>query len=130
MSSFADQLGHVLLYVVVGVLAAATVNVYVPGGVLTRVFYDSELLGVATGAVASTPFYVCGGGVLPLLGELLDKGLPPGIVLAFIVAGPATRLQALAAVAVLLRKRAVAAYVLYIWLCAFAAGVLANYAAG
>jgi len=81
---------------------------------------------VAAGALLAVPLYVCGGGALPTLSELMAKGLAPGVVLAFIVAGPATRIQALAALAAVVSKKALAAYVLLVWAWAFAAGMLFN----
>jgi hypothetical protein len=134
LSLFLDQLERVLIYVVMGVVGASAVNVYMPGGAVRRIFLGADamasLTGVAAGALTSVPLYVCGGGVLPLLAELMRQGLPPGVVLAFIVAGPATRFQALAAVAALLRKGALLAYILLVWLCAFTAGALVNWMMG
>lgn len=124
--TFAGQLEFVLIYVVIGVLLGATVNVLVPGGVIEQLFARARMASVAAGAIASVPLYVCGGGILPLLAELMKGGMPGGIVLAFITAGPATRFQSLAAIAVLLRNWSLALYVLLIWLCAFVAGVAWN----
>jgi len=123
---FLDQLEHVLLYVVVGVLLASAINVWLPGPLVARLLGPSRPYAVAAGALLSVPLYVCGGGALPTLSSLMAKGLAPGVVLAFIVAGPATRIQALAALAAVVNKRAMVAYVFLVWLWAFAAGLLFN----
>lgn len=125
---FLDQLEHIIVYVILGVLAASTIKVLAPGPALIGLFGQDNPFGVLTGTLLSVPLYVCGGGVLPTLGELIDQGISPGVVLAFIVAGPATRIQALAAISAFLNKRAMIAYVILIWLSAFLAGILFNIA--
>jgi uncharacterized membrane protein YraQ (UPF0718 family) len=124
LSLFLDQLEHILIFVVVGVVAASVVNVWLPGPLMMRFFGRLGLFDVAAGALLSVPLYVCGGGVLPFLAALMGKGLSPGVVLAFIIAGPATRLQALAAVGAFISKRALVAYLLLIWTWAFVAGTI------
>ncbi len=125
-SLFLDQLQHLLPYVLLGAAAAAFINVYTPGASLTFLERNYSL-SVAAGATLSVPMYVCGGGVLPSLAALMAKGVPAGAVLAFVVAGPATRIQALAALGALLNKRALAAYVVLVWLIAFISGFTFGY---
>ena len=51
------------------------------------------------------------GGIIPLVQALLEQGMAPGAALAFLLAGPATRVTALMALATILRPAFVAAYV-------------------
>ncbi len=41
------------------------------------------------------PFYSCGGAAIPLVEVLKDMGMNNGAVLAFFIAGPATKLSTL-----------------------------------
>lgn len=121
MTHFLDQLEHVLLYVVAGVVAASVVNVYMPEPLVLKLFGKANFFNIAAGAALSIPMYACGGGVLPMLAALMNKGLSPGVVLAFIIVGPATRLQAIAAVGAFMNKKALAAYLALILIWALAA---------
>lgn len=123
---FLDQLQHVLLYLVFGVVAGAAVSVWAPDSLFLGAIERYGALEVAAGAAASVPMYACGGGVLPVLAQLMAKGLSPGVVLAFVIAGPATRLQALAAVGAFVNKPALVAYALLVWTWAVLAGLAAN----
>jgi len=74
------------------------------------------LLSLPVGLVArlGVPFYACGGGAVPIIAGLLAQGMSPGAALAFFLAGPATRLTALAALGTLLNRQALIAYVAYV----------------
>ena len=74
------------------------------------------------------PLYVCGGGAIPLMRSLLDQGMLAGAALAFLIAGPATRVPPLMALATVVRPFIVVAYV--ILLLAYSVGVGAIYGAG
>ena len=62
-----------------------------------------------------------------MLAALMEKGLSAGVVLAFIIVGPATRLQAIAAVGAFMSKKALIAYLVLILLWVLAAGMLIGY---
>lgn len=123
VSHFLDQLEHVLIYVVAGVVAASAVNVYMPELLVMKLLGRANIFDAAAGAALSVPMYVCGGGVLPMLAALMNKGLSAGVVLAFIIAGPATRLQAIAAIGAFMSKKALVGYLVLILVWATAAGM-------
>lgn len=126
VAEFIVQLDHVALYMVAGVVVAALINVYLPAGWLAGLADRSGALAVLGGALLSGPFYVCGGGALPAMAALMDKGIPPGAVLAFFIAGPATRIQALAALAAVVRPWFLVLYVAVVLAWAMATGLAAN----
>ena len=108
---FVAQLDRVAVVLAIGVVLGSIFQVYLPSDLVGRVAGRFPALSVVFGALLSAPFYVCGGGALPAMAALVEKGLPAGAALAFFVAGPATRVQSLAAVAVLVRPRLVVIYV-------------------
>jgi uncharacterized membrane protein YraQ (UPF0718 family) len=125
-SNFLDQLEHVLFFVIGGALAASFINVWLPEPFLFKLFSRADSFEVAAGAALSIPMYVCGGGVLPVLAALMKMGLSAGAVLAFIIVGPATRLQALAALGAFMSKRVLVLYIILICMGGVAAGLVFN----
>jgi uncharacterized membrane protein YraQ (UPF0718 family) len=63
-------------------------------------------------ALLGVPLYACGGGVIPLIRALIEQGMAPAAALAFLIAGPATRVPPLMALATILRPAVVVSYVI------------------
>ncbi len=59
--------------------------------ILGQQITGSLLVGIALGV----PFYSCGGAAIPFVEVLSDMGMNKGAVLAFLIAGPATKLGTL-----------------------------------
>lgn len=107
-----DLVEFVGFYFVVGTILAALVAEFVPAGAIVAAVGQGKWWAVPFAAVVSIPTYVCGGGIIPLVAQAKNMGMSPGAVLAFLIAGPATRITALTALAVLFKKRAVVIYVI------------------
>ena len=114
------------LYFVVGVILAALLQTLVPPAWVSSLLGTGRWYGVLLAGVLGVPFYACGGGAVPVFAGLLDQGMSPGAALAFFLAGPATRLTALAALGTLLNRRALAVYVAYVVAGAALAGTALN----
>jgi len=118
------------LYFVTGVILAATLQTLVPSEWVSLLLGTGRWYGVLLAGVLGVPFYACGGGAVPVIAALLSQGMSPGAALAFFLAGPATRLTALAAMGTLLNRRALAGYVAYVVVGATVAGFTLNLALG
>lgn len=118
------------LYFVAGVVLAALLQVFVPARWISSLLGASRWYGVLLAGILGVPFYACGGGAVPVIAGLLAQGMSRGAALAFFLAGPATRLTALAALGTLLNKRALVVYVVYIVAGAALAGTILNIAPG
>ena len=118
------SLQFVGFYIVLGVLLGAVVEILVPTNWLVDVFQEPEWLGILFGALAGIPLYACGGGTIPLIDALLDKGLSPGAALAFFIVGPATRITPLIALATIMRPRFIIVLILLLFLYAIGAGLM------
>ena len=120
------------LYFVVGVILAALLQTFVPPEWISSLLGAGRWYGVLLAGVLGVPFYACGGGAVPVFAGLLaqgqGQGISPGATLAFFLAGPATRLTALAALGTLLNRRALIAYVAYVVVGAALAGTALNLA--
>ena len=78
---------------------------------------------VVLAAITGIPLYACGGGTIPMISSLMAQGMSRGSALAFMIAGPATRITSLAAICVILKKRYIALYTLLLLLFSVAAGI-------
>lgn len=111
-------------YVLLGVLLGATVEVLVPGRWVFALFGSGGWAQILLASMLGVPLYACGGGTIPLVSSFLEQGMAPGAALAFLVAGPATRIAPLMALGTILRPLVVTAYVVVLVVYAAAAGIL------
>ena len=115
LTDLLDMTGLVGLTFVIGVILASLVQTLVPATWVAALLGGGRWYGVLLTGIVGVPFYTCGGGAVPVLAELLAQGMRPGAALAFFLVGPATRLTSLAALGTVLNRRALLAYVGYIW---------------
>ncbi len=98
-------------YVVLGILLGAIIEVVVPGRWIVAAFGAGGWYQILLAALLGVPLYACGGGIIPLLRALIEQGMAPAAALAFLIAGPATRVAPLMALATIVRPLVVIAYV-------------------
>jgi uncharacterized membrane protein YraQ (UPF0718 family) len=110
VSSWA-MLEFVGFYVLLGILLGVAVEVLVPGRWILLAFGSGGWHEILLAALLGVPLYACGGGTIPLVQSLLNQGMAAGAALAFLIAGPATRITPLVALASLLRPSFIVAYV-------------------
>ncbi len=111
-------------YVLLGVLLGASIEVSVPGRWIFALFGSGGWLQILLASLLGVPLYACGGGTIPLVQALLEQGMAPGAALAFLVAGPATRVAPLMALATILRPVSVITYVTLLIIYSVIAGLL------
>ncbi|MGE5365262.1 MAG: permease [Bacteroidota bacterium] len=127
-SSYAEgvwkNIQFISYYMITGILAGAFIEVFVPGRLILQLFRPGEWYSVILASLLGVPLYACGGGTIPLIRSLLFGGMSSGAALAFFIAGPATRLTPLSALATFLRPRMVALYVLSVIVYSVLAGII------
>ena len=109
-------------YLVIGILAGATIEVVVPARWILWALAPGHFTSVLIASLLGIPLNACGGGTIPLIAGLLEQGMGQGSALAFFISGPATRITPLMALASLLRTRSLVAYVALVLVFAMAAG--------
>jgi uncharacterized membrane protein YraQ (UPF0718 family) len=114
------------LYFVVGIIIAAAIEVFVPSAWVVKLLGEEHWYSVLIAGSLGVPFYACGGGAIPWIRVLLDEGMSRGAALAFFLAGPATRVTALAALATVLSRRALVLYLAFVLVGAVGLGYLFN----
>lgn len=103
--SFVDLLDDMALWLAVGILIGAGIQLFVPNefllgseGLLSRLV----ILGLCL------PIYVCASATTPLVAALIMKGMSPGVGLLILLAGPAVNLSNILVLQKHLGKKAVA----------------------
>lgn len=75
-------------WVLISLLAAALVDVLVPRHWIDVLYGERTALGTLLAALSGIPFYFCSGAELPLVRELLLKGMGPGPATAMLLSVP------------------------------------------
>ncbi|MEM6392429.1 MAG: SO_0444 family Cu/Zn efflux transporter [Planctomycetota bacterium] len=88
--AFKTLLGDLLVWLLLGLVAAAAVLAFVPSDLLVR--YGSGWLGMGLALLIGVPMYICAVSSVPIAAAMLLGGVSPGVVVVFLLAGPATNL--------------------------------------
>jgi len=75
-------------WVVVSLALAAVIDVIVPKHVVSILYGQRTAAGSLLAALTGVPFYFCSGAELPLVRELLEKGMGPGPGVSMLLAAP------------------------------------------
>jgi uncharacterized protein len=122
MQRFPDMIRAIFQISVIRILPIFTiftaagflVNRLVPSSVFTNLLGSQSLIGVPLATLIGLPLYVSGESAVPLIRSLLDAGVSPGTMLAFMIAGPGTSAAAIAGIGAIMKPRAIALYIAYI----------------
>lgn len=116
-----DMLSHSLqilrtiwLWVAVGVVVSAAIEVMLPDQALARLFPESHALAMLATLVIALPLYVCATASVPIAAALVASGMPGGAALVFLMAGPATNMATMGAIFRGFGGRTLAVYLLTI----------------
>lgn len=77
-----------LPFVVLGVVLAGILEEFVPQQALVKVIPSNTLLAVMLGGVLGLVFPMCECGIVVVMRRLLRKGLPLGVCVSYLLAGP------------------------------------------
>jgi hypothetical protein len=93
--------GYAGKWFALSIILAAVIDVYVPTDWIAKSLGgNTHSLLVAAGM--AIPLYVCGGGAVPFIWELMRSGMDQGAALTFFIAGPVTRISPMLTVIALL----------------------------
>ena len=104
----------------------ALILAYVPQEAIAGVLGGGNPFAVPLAALIGPPLYLTEVAALPIVSGLLQGGMSPGAAIAFLIAGPATTVPAMAAVWTLVRPRVFVLYVGILVVGAVALGVAAD----
>ena len=127
--AFSDLLADIGKWFVFGVLLAGCISVFVSPDLLGG-FTGNEYLSMLVMLAIAIPLYVCATASTPIAAALALKGIAPGAVLVFLLAGPATNVASLTVVSRIIGKKSAVVYLLVIIVMSFIAGIVVNHLYG
>lgn len=111
MAGTREILGKVLPYVIAGIALGGFFHGYIPQDWLATHAGGGRWWGVPVAVAVGVPLYSNAAGVIPLVGALMEKGLPLGTVLAFMMSVTALSLPELVILRRVLQVRLLALFV-------------------
>ena len=123
---FLGQMREYAPWVLVSLVLAAVVNVLVPGHWIHILYGQRTTVGSLLASVSGVPFYFCSGAELPLVRELLSKGMGMGPATAMMLAVPIVNIPTFGVVGKWLGPRAALLYLATIVAGSTLLGVLAG----
>jgi hypothetical protein len=123
---FLGQLQEYAPWVLVSLVLAAVVDVLVPGHWIEILYGQRTTVGSLLASVSGVPFYFCSGAELPLVRELLAKGMGFGPATAMMLAVPIVNVPTFGIVGKWLGPRAALTYLAMVALGSTLLGVVAG----
>ena len=114
------------VYLLIGLTLTAVFDRYIPPEWISGMFGAKRGLGVLFAASLSVPLYACGGGTIPLINAWLRAGMGAGDAIAFMLAGPAVKINNLSAVKIILGAKNFFIYIVYSLMFAILSGLIIN----
>ncbi|MEX1375906.1 MAG: permease [Eubacteriales bacterium] len=101
-------------YLLLGVALTAVFEKFMPKDIFTNIFVNNTGLGVLFGAALGVPLYFCGGGTIALIHSWMSYGMSTGSIMAFVVAGPGTKINNVLAISTMINKKYLLLYLMFI----------------
>ena len=98
VSHGSEIIRSIWVWLVIGVLVSALINVFVPPGSLDTIANRGPVVSGLVVLAISLPLYVCATGSVPIAAALVNAGLPASAALVFLMAGPATNVGTVGAI--------------------------------
>jgi len=122
---FVELFDDVSWWLALGIVLSAVAVVAIPAQLFDGM-WGGGIASMVLMLVLSIPLYTCASCSTPMAAALALKGLSPGAVLVFLLAGPATNIGSLVVLLKILGRYAVAAYLAAIVIMTLAAGFALN----
>ncbi len=123
--AFIDLFDDIFLWIVVGIVAAAAIQVFLPAG-LFQAFFSDPFTSMLLMLVIGIPLYICAESSTPIAAALIAQGMNPGAALVLLLVGPATNIGAVGVLYRELGRRTVIVYLTTIAIIALLAGWVLN----
>lgn len=120
---FGEILDDISKWLILGIAIAGAISVLVPDSFM-QTYLGGGIYSMLIMLVVGIPFYICATSSTPIAAALILKGVSPGAVLVFLLAGPATNAATISVVYGLFRKRATMIYLSGIAISAIIMGLI------
>jgi uncharacterized membrane protein YraQ (UPF0718 family) len=81
-----DITKKIIIYVLGGIAIGALIHGYLPVGFFEEYITKENLLAVPLATILAIPMYANAAGIIPIIGSLIEKGIPLGTAMAFMMA--------------------------------------------
>jgi HflK protein len=122
---FVELFDDIAWWLALGIVLSAVAEVAVPTDLFAGV-WGGDIASMLLMLVLSIPLYTCASSSTPLAAALVLKGLNPGAVLVFLLAGPTTNIGSVVVLLKVLGRRAVAVYLITVAIVTVVAGFALN----
>ena len=112
------------LYFFLGIFLSAVFLYFTPQSTVQFFAKEYPYVQVFLMVLASIPFYVCGGGSIPLISGWIQLGLSTGAAITFTIAGAATKITHLTALKIVLTTKHMFYFVIFVCLFAVLSGLI------
>ncbi|MFN3562715.1 MAG: permease, partial [Chloroherpetonaceae bacterium] len=119
----------VFWYVIVGIGIGAAIHGYVPTGFFESIITKENLLAVPLSVVLAVPLYSNLVGIIPVVQAFVEKGVPIGTALAFMMAAVGLSLPAAALLKKVMTAKLLAVFYGTVTVCIIIIGYLFNWLA-
>ena len=85
-SAVKEIVGKVWIYIIVGIAVGAAVHGYVPESFMANLMGKATWYSVPLSVLIGVPLYSNAAGIIPIVSVLIEKGVPLGTALAFMMA--------------------------------------------
>lgn len=127
LEALGEIVGHVWIWVVVGIGVGAAIHGYVPESFLDTIMGKSQWWSVPAAVLMGVPMYTNHLGIIPVVEALLGKGAAVGTVLAFMMSVIALSLPEMIILRKVLKKKLIAAFIAIVATGIVAVGFLFNF---
>jgi uncharacterized membrane protein YraQ (UPF0718 family) len=114
-------------YFSIAILLSAAVKALVPPEIITRLLAGDAKTSTLIAIGMGVPFYTCGGSAIPFMETLMELGMSKGAMLAFFIAGPATKLETLYAFKSMLGTKVLIFYLTLTLVFSYIAGLVYSF---
>ncbi len=122
-----DLIKKVFPYVLVGVAAGALVHGYAPENLLAKIAGKGNLFAVPLAVLIGVPLYSNAAGTIPIVKSLIEKGLPIGTALAFMMSVTALSFPEMIILRKVLKPKLLAIYIAILTIGIIFTGYLFNW---
>jgi uncharacterized protein len=118
---------YILKYFSIAILLSSAVRALIPPELITTLLGGEGKMGTLLAIAMGIPFYTCGGSAIPFMETLGELGMHKGPMLAFFIAGPATKLETLYAFRSQLGTRVLIFYLVLTFVFSYIAGIVYSF---
>ena len=111
----------------IAILLSAAVKALIPPEMIASLLGGNSKVSTLVAIGMGVPFYTCGGSAIPFMETLMEMGMQKGPMLAFFIAGPATKLETLYAYKSLLGIKVLIFYLSLTFIFSYVIGVLYSF---